>query len=162
MKKRVPPVLALVMLLMWLLLNSSVSLGHIVLGAIISAVLLAAGYPLRPLQPKLHHGTVLIRLFFHVLVDVLRSNLGVARVVLGLTGRRHVTSGFIDIPLDIRDPHGLAVLAMIITSTPGTVWVDVSVDKATLTIHVLDLRDETEWVHRIKSRYERPLIEVFE
>ncbi len=160
--RRVPPVLALVLLVMWLLLNSTVSLGHVVLGAIIAALLLAAAYRLRPLQPKMRNGSSLVRLFIHVFVDVVRSNIGVARVVLGLTGGREVTSGFIDIPLDLHDPHGLATLAMIITCTPGTVWVEISVEKHTLTIHVLDLVDEAEWIHRIKTRYERPLLEVFQ
>jgi len=30
-----------------------------------------------------------------------------------------------------------------------------------LTIHVLDLVDETEWVRTIKGRYERLLLEIF-
>ena len=29
-----------------------------------------------------------------------------------------------NIPLDLRDPYGLAALACIITSTPGTLWVN--------------------------------------
>jgi multicomponent K+:H+ antiporter subunit E len=158
----VPPVFAIVLLVMWLLLNSTVSLGHIVLGALIAVALLAAAYRLRPLQPRMRNGFSLVSLFGHVFIDVVRSNIGVARVVLGLTGGRRITSGFIDIPLDLHDPHGLATLAMIITCTPGTVWVELSSDKRTLTIHVLDLVDEAEWIHRIKTRYERPLIEVFE
>ncbi|WP_211242685.1 Na+/H+ antiporter subunit E, partial [Halopseudomonas bauzanensis] len=36
-----------------------------------------------------------------------------------------LNSQFIRIPLDLRDPHGLAVLACIINSTPGTVWVEI-------------------------------------
>lgn len=160
--RRVPPVFALVLLVMWLLLNSTISLGHILLGAFISCVLLAVAYPLRPLQPRMRNGTVLIKLFAHVFADIIRSNIGVGRVVLGLTAGRQVHSGFIDVPLDLRDPHGLAALSMIITCTPGTVWVELSPEKSALTIHVLDLIDESEWIERIKERYERPLIEVFQ
>jgi len=57
--------------------------------------------------------------------------------------------------------YGLATLACIITSTPGTLWVDFNEASGTLTIHVLDLVDETEWVRTIKGRYERPLLEIF-
>jgi predicted nucleic acid-binding protein len=39
--------------------------------------------------------------------------------------------------LTLKDPHGLAVLAGIITSTPGTVWVEHDVETGTLTLHVL-------------------------
>ena len=66
-----------------------------------------------------------------------------------------VRSGFLEIPLDLRDDHGLAVLACIVTSTPGTVWAGLSPDRATLTLHVLDLRDEDAWIRTIKQRYER-------
>jgi multicomponent K+:H+ antiporter subunit E len=160
--RRVPPVFAVVLLVMWLLLNSTLALGHILLGTLLSCLLLLAAYRLRPLQPKMRRGHVLVGLLIAVVADIVRSNVGVARVIWGLVRGRQVRSGFMDVPLDIRDPHGLASLAMIITATPGTVWVGVSKDKSTLTIHVLDLVDEAEWIERIKHRYERPLIEVFE
>ena len=54
------------------------------------------------------------------------------------------------------------MLATIVTSTPGTVWADLSQDGATLTLHVLDLRDERRWIDTIKQRYERLLMEIFE
>lgn len=160
--RRVPPIFVLVLLAMWLLLNNTVSLGHIVLGALISYVLMTVAYPLRPLQPRMRNAHVLITLFAHVFADIVRSNIGVARVVLGLTAGRQVHSGFIDVPLDLSDPHGLAALSMIITCTPGTVWVELSAEKSALTIHVLDLIDENEWIERIKHRYERPLMKVFQ
>jgi multicomponent K+:H+ antiporter subunit E len=95
-----------------------------------------------------------------VLIDILRSNIAVARIIVGLEPRRW-TSGFVKIPLELRDPYGLTALACIITSTPGTVWVDFDPANGTLTIHVLDLVDETEWVRMIKGRYERLLLEIF-
>jgi multicomponent K+:H+ antiporter subunit E len=107
----------------------------------------------------MHVATMLV---FMVLLDIVRSNIGVARIILGLVGKREIRSGFVDIPLDMRDPHGLAVLAIIVTSTPGTVWVDLARDGSRLTLHVLDLRDEAEWISWIKNRYERPLMEIFE
>jgi multicomponent K+:H+ antiporter subunit E len=159
--RRVPPVFAIVLLTMWLMLNTTLAFGHLVLGAILASLLLFAAVRLRPLQPRMRRGSALIKLIFVVLFDIIRSNIGVGRVILGLVRDREVRSGFMDVPLEMRDPHGLAVLAMILTSTPGTVWVDISPDKHTLTIHVLDLISEEEWVHRIKDRYERPLMEVF-
>lgn len=160
--KRVPPVLACMLLLMWLLLNNTLAIGQIVLGAVLSVGLLLAASQLRPLQPRVRRADLVIRLVFSVLIDVVRSNIGVGRVILGLVRRRKIHSGFMNIPLDMRDPHGLAMLAVIITCTPGTVWVDLAPDRSVLTIHVLDLTDESEWVRRIKHRYERRLREIFE
>jgi multicomponent K+:H+ antiporter subunit E len=73
-----------------------------------------------------------------------------------------VHSGFLEIPLELRDPHGLVVLAVIVTSTPGTSWAGVSPGGRTLTLHVLDLKDEEGWIRLIKERYERPLLRIFQ
>jgi len=160
--KRVSLAMTLVLLCVWLLLNGTVSIGQIVLGTVLGAALVAAAAPLRPLRPRLRRPAVVVRLFFSVLADVAASNLAVARIILGLEGHRAVRSGSMVIPLELRDPHALAVLAMIITSTPGTVWQGLSSDRRELTLHVLDLVDEAYWVRKIKQRYEKPLREIFE
>ena len=66
------------------------------------------------------------------------------------------------IPLDLRDKTGLAILSCIVTSTPGTAWVEYADDTGTLLIHVLDLVEESEWIRTIKARYEARLLEIFE
>ena len=96
-----------------------------------------------------------------VLVDITRSCINVTGVILGKAERRE-QSGFMSIPLDLRDPHGLAVLSAIINSTPGTCWSELSADGRLLMIHVLDLHDEQWWVDTIKTRYEKPLMAIFE
>jgi multicomponent K+:H+ antiporter subunit E len=160
--RRVPPVMAVVLTAIWLLLNNTVALRFAILGALLSIALLAAAARLRPLQPRMRRASVAIRLIFTVLVDIVRSNIGVGRVILGLVHSHQVRSAFIEVPLDLRDPHGLAALAMIITCTPGTIWANLTADRRLLTVHVLDLIDEARWVSTIKQRYERPLMEVFE
>jgi multicomponent K+:H+ antiporter subunit E len=67
----------------------------------------------------------------------------------------------VEIPLELRNPYGLAALACIITSTPGTIWVDFDEARGLLTIHVLDLTDRDDVVNAIKGRYERRLLEIF-
>jgi multicomponent K+:H+ antiporter subunit E len=160
--KHVPPVLTLVLVAIWLLLSNSASLAQILLGALIAVSLMLAAAQLRPVRPRLKRLGSVFPLVFMVLVDIVRSNVGVARIVLGLIPRRAVHSGFIDVPLDLTDPHGLAILAAIITSTPGTAWAGVSEDGKSLKLHVLDLKDESEWIRTIKQRYERPLMRIFE
>jgi multicomponent K+:H+ antiporter subunit E len=155
------PLVSAGLLALWLLLNVSMSFGHILLG---SAVALAGGWSLSALRPpkaRIGRPGAILRLVSRVFVDVVRSNVAVARIVLGLGGRER-TSGFVNIPLDLRDPYGLAALACIITSTPGTLWVKHDPATGMLTIHVLDLIDETQWIRTIKGRYERLLLEIFE
>jgi multicomponent K+:H+ antiporter subunit E len=159
--RRLPPVLVGTLVLMWLLLNQTVTLGHILLGFVLALALAWASAALRPLQPRFARPQAVAALLVLVLLDIIRSNVSVARIVLGLVGDREVRSGFVRIPLQLADPHGLAVLAGIVTATPGTVWVDHDLETSTLTLHVLDLRDEAEWIDWIKNRYERRLMEIY-
>lgn len=160
--RSISPVLVLGLTVLWLLLNQTLAPGQIVLGVLLGTGLSWAGSTLRPLQARIRRVDVAVVLLFVVLEDIIRSNIGVARIVLGIAGRREINTSFIDIPIELRDPHGLAVLAMIVTSTPGTVWVGVSPDGRTLRLHVLDLVDETYWVNLIKHRYESRLMRIFE
>lgn len=145
----------------WLLLNDTVSAGHVMLGLVLTIAIAASTAAVRPLTARPHHLLTAVRLFFVVFIDIIRSNFAVARIILGPKKRRS-NSGFMKIPIDIRDPYGLAMLACIITATPGTIWSGLSEDGSTLTIHVLDLQDEETWVRTIKQRYERRLMEIFE
>jgi multicomponent K+:H+ antiporter subunit E len=152
------PLVSAGLLGLWLLLNQALSPGQIVLGV---ALALAGGWALAALQPpkaRVRRPGAILRLSSLVLADIVRSNIAVGRIVLGLGGKQR-KSGFVNIPLDLRDPYALAVLACIITATPGTLWV--SFDGEVLTIHVLDLIDESAWVRTIKNRYERHLLEIF-
>jgi multicomponent K+:H+ antiporter subunit E len=96
-----------------------------------------------------------------VIVDIVRSNIAVAQIVLRWKARRHCPA-FVDIPLELRHPAALTVLACIITATPGTVWARYDSTRSMLTLHVLDVVDEDAQVNAIKRRYERPLMEIFE
>ena len=73
-----------------------------------------------------------------------------------------VKSEFITVPLTIRDPYGLAVLSCLINMTPGTVWVEILPERYELVLHVFDLHDAAWWVDTIQTRYEQPLIQIFE
>ncbi len=155
------PLAAAGLLILWLLLAQTLSWGQLFLGVLVAlggACLLAA---LDPPIVRIRRPAVLLALSFLVLLDILRSNIAVARIVLAF-GQRERRPGFVDIPLDLRNPYGLATLACIITATPGTLWVNFDATTAVLTIHVLDLVEEGEWVRTIKSRYERRLMEIFE
>lgn len=156
------PFMALALLLAWLLLQGSASPGALLLGAAFglvgAAVLAGLSVPRRRLR-RLHRvpGLLLI-----VLVEIVRSNNAVARIILAPGTQTARRSGFVRIPLDMRNPYGLAALACILTATPGTVWVDYDAEDSTMLLHVLDLIDEKAWVRIIKDKWERRLMEVFE
>ena len=155
-------VLPAFLLLLWLLLNDSVSPGQVALGAFLAIALAIALWAskLRPVRASPRRLGQAVLLAGHVAWDITKSNIAVARLVW--QGRKSTaTPGFIKIPLRLRDPHGLAVLACIVTYTPGTVWAEYAETDGILTLHVLDLQDEQEWLDIIQLRYERPLLEIF-
>ena len=96
-----------------------------------------------------------------VLLDIVRSNIAVARLVVYRRQRKRV-SGFVHMPLTVRHPGALAVFACILTATPGTSWARYDRSRNVLVVHVFDLIDEQEWMQRFKERYERRLMEIFE
>jgi multicomponent K+:H+ antiporter subunit E len=160
--RSVSPALVLGLTTLWLVLNQSIAPGHILLGMLLAVLVAWAGSTLRPLHARLRRVDVAAALLLVALTDVVRSNVNVARIVLGLSGKRPIRSAFLDVPIDLRDPHGLAALAAILTATPGTVWVGMSGDGKWLRLHVLDLVDEAHWIHLVKDRYETRLMRIFE
>jgi multicomponent K+:H+ antiporter subunit E len=158
----ISPFLVFALTATWLLLNQTLAPAHIALGIALALLLAWAASALRPLRARVRRLDVAIALTIVVLADIVRSNFAVARVILRRAGPREIHSEFLRIPIDLRDPHGLAALAIIVTSTPGTVWAGMSPAGDTLTLHVLDLKDEAEWIRQFKQRYERPLMRIFE
>jgi multicomponent K+:H+ antiporter subunit E len=145
---------------LWLLLNDSVAPADLVLGGVIALVAPALVAPLKPRGPRLRKPMVLARLILRVGRDVVTSALEVAAILL--RGRARPPRGsFVTVPLDLRDPQGLAALAIITAVVPGTVWCDLAVDRSRLLIHVFDLADEAEFIAMYKARYELPLKEIF-
>jgi multicomponent K+:H+ antiporter subunit E len=160
--RNISPLLVIALTGLWLLLNQTVAPGHLVLGLVLATSMAWFISRLRPLHARVRRLDVAALLVLVVARDIVVSNFHVALIVLGLTGGRQVRPGFLDIPLELRDPHGLAMLAAIVTSTPGTVWAGLSTGADTLTLHVLDLQDEGEVIRTIKQRYEQPLMRIFE
>lgn len=146
--------------LIWLLLVGSVSPGHVLLAALLALVLPWGLHKLNVPVSHMRRPIAFAKLFGIVVSDIVRSNIAVAGIILA--PRMQKTSGFVDIPLELTSHYGLALLATIITATPGTLWVDYDSERNVMTLHVLDLVDEAGWVESIKTRYESFLLEIFE
>lgn len=160
MKRLVPfPLLALALLAMWILLTGF-SPGHVLLGALVALIVSRTMLSLKVKPPRVRVGWAMVRLAAIVLADIVRSNIAVARVILSNPPNRH--SDFIEMPTELRSPYALATLAVIITATPGSLWVQHDANRHVILIHILDLVDEAEWTGQIRERYERLLMEIFE
>lgn len=162
MHKLLPaPLLSAALFVLWLLLNHSVSPGHLLLGAILGWAIPLITRGLRPLPVHVRRPATALQLALRVMHDTTVSNLHVVRFLL-LPGQRRHTADFVHIPLQLRDPNGLAVLAMIVCITPGTAWAEISRDRSMLMLHVLEVDDAEKIARYVQTYYERPLMEIFE
>ncbi|MGU3494840.1 Na+/H+ antiporter subunit E [Xanthobacteraceae bacterium A53D] len=155
------PLLFLALLVMWLLLNMSVSPGQILLGSLIAfgASWTMTAFDMEPVHLK--RPAAMVKLAGRVIADIFRSNWAVGRIILfGMP--KGGKSGFMTIRLKLRSHTGLATLAIILTATPGTLWMNYDPAKGELLLHVLDLEDEQHWIDLIAHRYEQLLMEIFE
>lgn len=161
-KKILPaPLVSLGLFAVWLLLNESLSRGHLVLALVLGLGLPVMFKGLRPQRVRVRHLGTVLRLCLTVVVDTTVSNIAVLRLLL-LPGSRRHPPDFVKIPLQLRDPNGLAVLAMIVCITPGTVWAELSRDRSVLMLHVLEVHDAQAIIEHVQTHYERPLMEIFE
>ena len=153
------PLISAGLFLLWLMLNETVAPGPALVGVVVALIGGRALARLDPGRPRLRRLDLVLRLTGQVVVDIAQSNLAVARVILlRPKGRR---AGFIRIPLAMRDPQALAVLALILTATPGSAWTEFDAEEGVLLLHVLDTGEEEEWIRLVRDRYEAPLMEIF-
>jgi multicomponent K+:H+ antiporter subunit E len=160
MKQFLPaPGVSTALFLAWLMLNGSFSAGHLILGALLALAIPWSLRRMRPQSPTFTRPEVALRLAFVVAKDIVVSGLGVGRRILGPEAA--IRPRFVWLPLSIRDPHGIAALAGIVTMTPGTLSAEIAEDRSHLLIHAFDLDDEAALVADIRRRYEAPLRIVF-
>jgi multicomponent K+:H+ antiporter subunit E len=96
-----------------------------------------------------------------VMWDIVLANIQVARIVLFMRNE-NIRSGWLAIPIDLKTPEAITILAGTITMTPGTVTSDMSSCGRVLLIHALHAPDPDSIINDIKTRYEARLKRIFE
>jgi multicomponent K+:H+ antiporter subunit E len=144
---------------------SWIALAGLSVPNVLMAVVVALGIPLSARSfleglPGARRPVRALRLLVVVAWDILVANVVVARLVLGPLPR--LEPAFIQVPLALTHPHTRALLATIITMTPGTVSAAFTPNARVLHVHALNVSDPARVVADIKQRYERPLMEIFE
>ncbi len=152
------PLLSAIVAATWLLANNSLSIGHVLLAVASGVALPRLTLEFWPDAPRLRRPTVALRLLMVFAYDVVIANFHVAGLVLGPNDR--LRPAFVSVPLDLRDEFGVALLASMVTLTPGTVSVDLDEESWTLLVHALDTDDPVAVAELIKRRYEQPLREA--
>lgn len=151
--------LSLAVFLFGILLTDHVSRGFVVLALLLALLIPQFARRLEREFARVGSLRPLPRLVLVMLYDIVRANLHVARLVLG--PQAAIRPGWVWVPLELTNIHGITALASLITVTPGTVSAELSDDRRYLLVHVLDLRDPEALIAEIKTRYETPLRQIF-
>ena len=145
------PFVSLLLFCVWLLLNNSVAVGHLLLAAILAIIIPWATSPFSGEQPLVVKPGLAFRHLLLVLYDIITANVQVAILILGPT--KKLTPGFVKVPLDLTHSTPITILASTVSLTPGTVSAEVypweeslaegeKPKQRFLLIHVLNLYDE--------------------
>jgi multicomponent K+:H+ antiporter subunit E len=162
MRRLLPhPWLTVLLTVVWLMLNNTISLGATVFGVILGILIPIFTAPYWPNRPKLKNLPMIVEFIVVAIWDIIVANVVVAWTIL-FVRNRDIHSNWVTIPLDLRTPEAITVLAGTITMTPGTVSADTSADGRSLLVHCLNADDTDAVRDEIKQRYERRLMEIFE
>jgi multicomponent K+:H+ antiporter subunit E len=155
------PVLTVLLTIVWLLLVNRFSLNSLLFGLFLGIIIPMFTGPYWPDRPTLRNPGMIIEYTLIVLYDIVVANVVVARIIL-FKSNADQRPAWVTIPLDLRTPEAITVLAATITLTPGTVSADLSDHGHALLVHCLDAPDPDAIRDEIKTRYERRLMEIFE
>lgn len=153
------PVTSALLLVVWLLLNHSLSAGHVVLGMLLGVLVPLFTRRYFPEPVYLGRARAMAMLVVVVLWDIVVASFAVARLALGPTTR--LRPRFVRVPVALEDDFALTALASTISLTPGTVTAEIAPERDALLVHALDVDDEARLIETIKRRYEAPIKEIF-
>ncbi len=155
------PQLTLLLTLVWCLLVNALSLNTVVMGLFLGTIIPLTTARYWPDRPTLRNPAMIVEYIVVALWDIIVANVVVARLVL-FRRNADLHPAWVAIPLDLRSPEAITVLAGTITLTPGTVSADLSTEGHMLLVHCLNAEDTDAVRDEIKDRYERRLKEIFE
>lgn len=152
------PLVSVMVGLSWLMLSHSLDIATLSMALILAIFIPKLVRPFIDYTPNINWVEA-SKLFFVVLWDIILSNISVAKLVLGPTKNLHPK--WFRVPLETQHDEVNALLAMIITTTPGTVSAGIDQDRGDILVHALSTDDPEEEIKSIKARYEQPLMDIF-
>ena len=155
------PFLTLTLIVFWFLLVNQIKVGSLVMGIILGTIIPLLTSAWWPDRARINRPFGLFAYTLLVLWDVIVANFQVAWIVLFVPNEK-IRSAWVTVPLDLRSPEAITLLAGTITMTPGTVSADMSACGRALLIHSLHAPDPDAVRDQIKSRYEARLKRIFE
>lgn len=160
------PYLPLILAVIWMMLQDTYTITSFV-GGLLVGVLVLVIFPMAvPIEESIRSGSptsvlrktyLFIRLILYFLRELLVANWAVIRLVLA--PRVNLKPGVFAMKLRVQKPGQIALLANLISLTPGTLTLEISKDYGTAYIHAIDATDEAAAL-AVPRRFEEMIMEV--
>ena len=155
------PLLTVLLTLVWLLLVNRFSWNSVLFGFFLGVLIPFVIRPYWPNTSRMRNPLKIAEYIAVVIYDIVVANFTVAYLVL-FKRVGDLQPAWIAIPMRLRTPEAITVLAGTITLTPGTVSCDLSDGGHNLLVHCLHAPDPDSVRDEIVKRYESRLMEIFE
>ncbi len=155
------PLLTIILTIVWVMLQNDVSAGMVVFGVVLGIIIPRITAVWWPDRPQGFRAGKMLSYCLLVIWDIIVANVQVAWIILTKSNAQ-IRPAWVEVPLDLRTPEAITILAGTITLTPGTVSADLSNEGRSLLVHALDAPDPAAVRDEIKNRYERRLKEIFQ
>jgi multicomponent Na+:H+ antiporter subunit E len=148
---------------LWMALNDQYTLGGFIFGLGLAILVMSLLRSINVATPPLSLARIGkgVQLAGYFLWELVLANLRVVPELFRPTSE--LRPGIVGVPLSLTEESQIALLANLVTLTPGTMSLHVSKDRSTLYVHVLRLPEggPAAVVQDIKQGFERRIQEVF-
>ncbi|WP_188206232.1 Na+/H+ antiporter subunit E [Alkalibacillus aidingensis] len=144
--------------LMWMFLQETYTFLSFFTGYLIGIVLL---FFLRRFVPDIYYMTRLyrtVKMCLLFLRELVLSSISIVKLAYKPT--LDIEPGIFALPIELKSNWEIALLANLISLTPGTLSVAVADDNSKIYIHAMDLPDVESSINEIKETFEKAIMEV--
>lgn len=152
------PFVSVIVALSWIMLTHSLDAATLLMALLLGILIPRLVQPFISRTPDINW-VLALKLFFVVLWDIIICNIKVAKLVLGPT--RNLHPKWFRVPLETQHEQVNVLLALIITTTPGTVTAGIDDARGDILVHALSTDDSDTDILEIKNRYEKVLMAIF-
>ncbi|NNG81281.1 Na+/H+ antiporter subunit E [Acinetobacter sp. ANC 5378] len=152
------PFVSVIVALSWIMLTHSLDSATVLIALLLGILIPRLVQPFITRTPDINW-VLALKLFFVVLWDIIICNIKVAKMVLGPT--RNLHPKWFRVPLETQHEQVNVLLALIITTTPGTVTAGIDHDRGDILVHALSTDNAEIDILEIKNRYEKALMAIF-
>ncbi|WP_425918528.1 Na+/H+ antiporter subunit E [Acinetobacter sp. TSRC1-2] len=152
------PFVSVIVAVSWIMLAHSLDSATLLMALLLGILIPRLVSPFITRTPDINW-VLAAKLFFVVLWDIIVCNIQVAKLVLGPTHKLHPK--WFRVPLETQHEQVNVLLALIITTTPGTVTAGIDDDRGDILVHALSTDNAEIDILEIKNRYEKALMAIF-